>query len=40
MYDTLDWVRPRLIDGKPVLIVEWSEKNNVWLPIDRQKNKH
>lgn len=39
IYDTLDWVRPRLIDGKPVLIVEWSEKNNAWIPIDCKKSK-
>jgi len=39
IYDTLDWVRPRLINGKPVLIVEWSEKENAWIPVDRKKNK-
>ena len=37
VYDTLDWARPRLINGKPVLIVEWSEKENAWTPIDRKK---
>lgn len=40
IYDTLGWVRPRLINGKAVLFVEWSEKDNVWLPVDRKKNKH
>ena len=38
VYDTLGWVRPRLINGKPVLIVEWSENENVWTPIDRKKS--
>ena len=38
IYDTLDWVRPRLINGKPVLIIEWSEKENAWFPVDRKKN--
>lgn len=37
MYDTRNWVRPRLIAGKPVLPVEWSEENNVWIPVDRKK---
>lgn len=37
-YETLDWVRPRLIRGKPVLIVEWSEMKNAWLPLDRKKH--
>ncbi len=39
VYDTLDWVRPRLINGKSVLIVEWSEKENAWISIDRKKTK-
>ncbi|MBW8042559.1 MAG: hypothetical protein FVQ85_21545 [Planctomycetes bacterium] len=39
VYDTLGWVRPRLINGKPVLIVVWSEKENAWIPIDRKKSK-
>ena len=38
VYDTLDWARPRLINGKPVLIVEWSEKENAWIPVDRKKS--
>lgn len=40
IYDTLGWVRPRLINGKAVLFVEWSEKDDAWLPVDRKKNKH
>jgi hypothetical protein len=39
VYNTLDWVRPRLIDGKPVLIVEWSEQKNAWIPVDRKKSR-
>lgn len=35
-YDTLGWVRPRLINGKPVLIVEWSERNDTWIPVDKK----
>jgi hypothetical protein len=37
VYDTLGWVRPRLINSKPVLIVEWSEENNVWTPVDKSR---
>ena len=37
VYDTLGWARPRLIGGAPVLIVEWSENQNVWIPLDQQK---
>lgn len=39
IYDTMNWVRPRLVNGRAVLIVEWSEKENAWIPIDRRKNK-
>ena len=37
-YDTLDWARPCLINGKPVLVVEWSEQENAWTPVDRKKS--
>ncbi|MHC4742947.1 MAG: hypothetical protein ACYS8Z_13610 [Planctomycetota bacterium] len=40
IYDTMNWVRPRLINGKAVLIVEWSDKENAWIPIDRRKSEH
>ena len=39
IYDTLNWARPSLINNKPVLIVDWSEKENVWIPVDRKKSK-
>lgn len=39
IYETLDWVRPSLINNKPVLIVEWSEKENAWIPVNRKKSK-
>ena len=39
VYDTLSWVRPRLINGRAVLIVKWSEKKNAWIPIDCKKSK-
>ncbi|MBW8015324.1 MAG: hypothetical protein FVQ82_03990 [Planctomycetes bacterium] len=35
--DTLGWARPGLKNGKAVLKVEWSEKENVWIPVDRKK---
>jgi hypothetical protein len=38
-YDTLEWVRPRIVNGKPLLVVEWSEQNNAWIPIDRSKSR-
>jgi len=38
-YETLGWIRPRLIEGKPVLIVKWSEEHNAWIPVDRKKSK-
>ena len=39
VFDTLSWIRPRLIGGKPVLPVEWSEQKNAWIPIDRKKSR-
>ena len=38
-YDNLGWARPCLIAGKPVLTLEWSEKENAWIPVDRKKDK-
>jgi hypothetical protein len=35
-YETRDWVRPRLIDHRPVWPVQWSEQENAWIPIDRR----
>ena len=37
--DSLYWVRPRLINGKPVLLIEWSDKENAWIPVDCKKSK-
>jgi len=37
-YETLDWVRPRLIGGKAVLIVEWSGPRNAWIPVDKKRS--
>lgn len=39
-YDTMDWVRPRLVNGKAVLIVKWSEKDSAWVPVDNKNSKH
>jgi hypothetical protein len=36
VFETLGWVRPRLIDGKAVLIVQWSRQENAWIPVDRK----
>lgn len=38
-HETLNWVRPRLISGKPVLNVEWSSEKNAWIPTDRKKSR-
>jgi hypothetical protein len=37
-YETFDWVRPRLTGGKAVLPVQWSEKEDAWIPVDRKKH--
>jgi hypothetical protein len=37
-YETLDWVRPRLVGGQAVLPVQWSEQENAWIPLDRKKD--
>ena len=37
-YKTLDWVRPRLTGGKAVLPVQWSEKEDAWIPVDKQRH--
>jgi hypothetical protein len=39
IYKTSGWVRPRLIQGKPVWPVEWSSEQNEWIPIDRKKSR-
>jgi hypothetical protein len=36
-YETLGWVRPRLIGGEAVLLVEWSDARNAWSPVDRRQ---
>jgi hypothetical protein len=37
-YETLDWVRPRLIGGQAVLPVQWSQQKNAWIPLDRKED--
>jgi len=39
VYDTLGWVRPRLVTGRPVLPLEWSESSHAWTPVDRKHAK-
>jgi len=36
-YHTLGWVRPRLVGGRPVLPVEWSDERHAWIPVDRKR---
>jgi len=38
-YKTMNWVRPRLVRGKPVWPVEWSENDSAWVPVDRKKTR-
>ncbi len=38
-YKTLNWVRPRLVRGRPVWPVEWSEDDHAWIPVDRKKSR-
>lgn len=35
-YETLDWVRPRLTGGEAVLPVQWSGKEDAWIPLDKK----
>ena len=37
--NTLEWIRPRLIEGKAVLLVKWSKNKNAWIPVDRKKSR-
>lgn len=39
VYETLGWVRPRLVDGRPVLPVGWDEERHAWLPVDRKRTR-
>jgi len=36
IYKTLNWVRPRLIQGRAVWPVEWSDEHDAWIPVDRK----
>jgi len=36
--DTMNWIRPRLVGGSPVLVVKWSEKRDAWVPVDTKKS--
>jgi hypothetical protein len=37
-YETLNWVRPRLIGDRAVLPVEWNQQKNAWIPLDKKKD--
>jgi hypothetical protein len=39
-YKTLDWVRPQLIEGKAVWLVQWSDEHDAWISVDRKKVRH
>ena len=39
VYETLGWVRPRLVAGEPVLPVEWSDRKDAWLPVERKRSR-
>ncbi len=36
MLDTGDWVRPRLMDGRPVVVARPSDEAGVWINADRR----
>ena len=38
--ETFGWVRPRLVGGRPVLFIQWSEQHDAWVPVDRKKSEH
>ena len=38
-YKTMGWIRPRLTNGKPVWVVEWSEEQHAWIPVDRKRSR-
>jgi hypothetical protein len=38
-YATLGWVRPRMVAGRAVLPVTWSEQHNAWIPVDRKRSR-
>jgi tRNA(Ile2) C34 agmatinyltransferase TiaS len=39
IYKTQNWVRPRLVKGRPVWPVEWSNNERAWIGIDRKKSR-
>ena len=39
LYKTMNWVRPRLVRGRAVWPVEWSEDERAWIGIDRKKSR-
>jgi hypothetical protein len=38
-YRTQGWLRPRLIKGKAVWPVEWSNDDDAWISIDRKRSR-
>ena len=37
IYRIHGWIRPRLVRGRPLLAVEWSDSEKAWVPVE-QKN--
>jgi hypothetical protein len=35
--ETLGWIRPRLVGGRPVLPVIWSSEHDAWIPLDQKR---
>jgi len=38
-FETLAWVRPRLLGGAAVLPVQWSDEHDAWVAVDRKRTK-
>jgi hypothetical protein len=38
-YKTMNWVRPRLVQGQPVWPVEWSDEHDAWISLDRKRSR-
>ncbi|MDP9175970.1 MAG: hypothetical protein M3O30_19200 [Planctomycetota bacterium] len=39
IYRTMGWVRPRLVQGKAVWPVEWSEEHHEWISVDQKRSR-
>ncbi len=39
VYETMGWVRPRLVGGEAVLPVQWNEEKDAWIPVERKRSR-